>query len=152
MELPMANSFCRVQLMGFTGAAPTISALPDGKLIASISVAVHSSVLDSAHNRYVEQTEWHHVVAFQKKAEDIRDTVKKGCRVYIEGTLHTYRWRDNTMGRIVTRTRIVVSDCTVLSYSNRGQDTPHRNSVQPVSPTLPQSSEYEDPFIGDLPL
>jgi single-strand DNA-binding protein len=69
---------------------------------------------------FQDRTEWHNVVAYGKLADIIRDYVKKGNKLYIEGRLTTRSWDDKESGKKVYRTEIVIADLSLLS--GRGEE------------------------------
>jgi single-strand DNA-binding protein len=59
-------------------------------------------------------------VAFKRTAEIVRDYVKKGSKLYIEGSLRTSNWEDKTSGQKRYKTEIIVSDLSLLSGRDEG--------------------------------
>ena len=62
-----------------------------------------------------ERTEWHNLVGYARGAEILRDYVKKGSKLYVEGRITTRSWDDKETGKKVYRTEIVVSEISLLS-------------------------------------
>ena len=93
----MSKSLNKVILIGNVGKNPEIH--PSGEnVVANFSLATSSSQKDAEGN-WQERTEWHNLVAFKRTAEIVRDYVKKGSRVYIEGRIQTHEWEDHDSGQ-----------------------------------------------------
>ena len=73
---------------------------------------------DAARHR--NKFQWHNLVAYQRTAEIIRDYVKKGSKLYVEGRLQTSSWDDKTTGQKKYKTEIIVSDLSLLSGRGEG--------------------------------
>ena len=67
-----------------------------------------------------DRTEWHNLVAFTRLAEIVRDYVKKGSKLYIEGKIQTRSWDDKETGVKKYRTEIIVNDLSLLSGREDG--------------------------------
>lgn len=92
----MANSINKVTLIGNVGRDPEIRTTQDGKEIASITLATSESWKDRASGERKERTEWHRIVIFADGLVNIiKNYVKKGSKIYIEGSLQTRKWVDN---------------------------------------------------------
>lgn len=92
----MASSINKVTLIGNVGRDPEIRTTQDGKEIASITLATSESWKDRASGERKERTEWHRIVIFADGLVNIiKNYVKKGSKVYIEGSLQTRKWVDN---------------------------------------------------------
>ena len=62
-----------------------------------------------------DRTEWHNMVAFKRTAEIVRDYVKKGSKLFIEGKIQTRSWEDKDTKAKRYRTEIIVNDLSLLS-------------------------------------
>ena len=91
----MAGSLNKVTLIGNVGNDPEIRATQNGKEIASFSLATSESWRDKATGDKKEKTEWHRIVVFSDGLVGvIKNYVKKGSKLYIEGALQTRKWTD----------------------------------------------------------
>src|SRR5271154_5398083 len=115
----MAKSVNKVILLGNVGKDPEIKVLPSGQPVANFSIATSERFKDQQGN-FQDRTEWHNLAAFGKLAEIVRDYVKKGNKLYVEGRLTTRSWDDKESGKKVYRTEIVLNDISLLS--GRGED------------------------------
>jgi single-strand DNA-binding protein len=116
----MAKSVNKVILLGNVGKDPEIRATGGGTMVATFGLATSERFKDQQGN-FQERTEWHNVVAYARLAEIIRDYVKKGSKLFVEGRLNTRNWDDKEHpGRKVYRTEIVASDISLLSGREEG--------------------------------
>jgi len=89
-------SINKVILVGNVGQEPEIRNTQDGREIASFSIATTESWKDKNSGEKKEKTEWHRIVIFSPNLVSIvKLYVKKGSKLYIEGSLQTRKWKDN---------------------------------------------------------
>jgi single-strand DNA-binding protein len=115
----MAKGVNKVFLLGNLGKDPEIRTTPNGMTVATFSLATADRAKDQTGN-WVDKTEWHNLVAFQRTAEIIRDYVKKGSQIYVEGKLQTRSWDDKTSGEKKYRTEILINELTLLGGRGEG--------------------------------
>lgn len=120
----MAGSVNKVILVGNLGADPEIRRTQDGKPIANMSVATSETWRDRNTGERREKTEWHRVVCFNEGLNKvIEQYVKKGSKVYLEGTLQTRKWQDQ-QGQDKYTTEVVLQPytgvLTMLDSRNEG--------------------------------
>lgn len=101
----------KVQLIGRLTRDPEIRTTPNGKNVASFSIATGYSWTDQSGQKK-EQTEFHNIVAWGKLADIIGQYLKKGSQVYIEGRLTTRSWEKD--GKKQYRTEIVTDNMIML--------------------------------------
>jgi single-strand DNA-binding protein len=116
----MAKSVNKVILLGNVGKEPEFKVLPSGQGVANFSIATSERFKDKA-GEWQDRTEWHNLVAYAKLAEIVRDYVKKGSKLYVEGRITTRSWDDKESGKKVYRTEIVMSDLSLLSGRGEGE-------------------------------
>ena len=109
----MAKGVNKVFLLGNVGKDPEIKASQAGMTIATFSLATADRAKDAQGN-WADKTEWHNIVCFQRTAEVVRDYVKKGTQLLIEGKIQTRSWDDKTSGEKKYRTEILCNDLTLL--------------------------------------
>jgi single-strand DNA-binding protein len=102
----------KVILIGNVGKDPEIRTSGGGMTIASFSLATADRVKEEGE--WADKTEWHNLVAFQRTAEIVRDYVKKGSQLYIEGKIQTRSWDDKQSGEKKYRTEILVNELSML--------------------------------------
>ena len=115
----MAKSVNKVILLGNVGKDPEIKSTPSGTMIANLTLATSDRYQDQGGN-WQDRTEWHNLVAFKRTAEIIRDYVKKGSKLYVEGKIQTRSWDDKETGAKRYRTEIIVNDLSLLSGRDEG--------------------------------
>lgn len=92
----MAGSVNRVILVGNVGADPEIKRLQSGSPIANLRIATSETWKDRSGERK-EKTEWHTVICFNEGlCKIIEQYVKKGSKLYVEGSLQTRKWQDQS--------------------------------------------------------
>ncbi len=152
----MAKSVNKVILLGNVGKDPEIRSTAGGMTIANFSIATSENI-KGQDGQWTEKTEWHNLVAFQRTAEIIRDYVKKGSKLYVEGRLQTSSWDDKTTGQKKYKTEIIVGDLSLLSGRGEGgsdggeRSTGSYSSSRPASsaPASAPSNDYADQGITD---
>jgi single-strand DNA-binding protein len=93
----MAGSVNKVILIGNLGADPEIRHMQDGRPIVNLRVATSDSWRDKATGERREKTEWHRVVIFNEGLARIAEQyLRKGSKVYLEGSLQTRKWEDQS--------------------------------------------------------
>jgi single-strand DNA-binding protein len=93
----MAGSINKVILVGNLGKDPEIRRTQDGRPIANLSVATSETWRDKATGERKEKTEWHRVVIFNEGLAKVAEQyLKKGAKVYVEGSLQTRKWTDQS--------------------------------------------------------
>ena len=91
----MAGSVNKVILVGNLGRDPEVRSTQDGKEIANLNIATSESWKDKNTGERKEKTEWHRVVIFNDNlVRVVKNYLKKGAKVYIEGALQTRKWTD----------------------------------------------------------
>jgi len=89
-------SINKVILVGNVGQDPEVRTTQDGREIANFSLATSESWKDKATGEKRDKTEWHRVVIFSQGLVNIvKNYVKKGSKLYIEGSLQTRKWTDS---------------------------------------------------------
>ncbi|HZD49614.1 MAG TPA: single-stranded DNA-binding protein [Silvibacterium sp.] len=115
----MARSVNKIILLGNVGKDPEFRATAGGTTVANFSLATTDRAKDATGN-WTDRTEWHNLVAFQRTAEIVRDYVKKGSKLYVEGKIQTRSWDDKTSGEKKYRTEVLVNELVLLSGKGEG--------------------------------
>lgn len=91
----MAGSVNKVILIGNLGKDPEIRTTQDGREIGNLTIATSETWKDKNTGERKEKTEWHRVVVFNPGLMTVvKQYLKKGAKVYIEGALQTRKWQD----------------------------------------------------------
>lgn len=109
----MAKGVNKVFLLGNVGKDPEIRATQGGMTIASFTLAT-ADRQKGQDGQWTDKTEWHNLVCFQRTAEIVRDYVKKGTQIFVEGKIQTRSWDDKESGQKKYRTEILVNDLSLL--------------------------------------
>ncbi|WP_141056236.1 single-stranded DNA-binding protein [Tepidiphilus succinatimandens] len=137
----------KVILIGNLGRDPETRYMPSGEAVCTFSVATSETWKDKATGERKEATEWHRVVFFGRQAEIAAQYLRKGSSVYIEGSLRTRKWTDQSgQERYTTEIRgDVMRMLGSRAGAGAGADAPMdegapspaaapRQSAQPASP------------------
>ena len=93
----MAGSVNKVILVGNLGKDPEVRTTQDGTKIVNLTLATSETWNDRASGERKEKTEWHRVVIFNDRVADVAERyLKKGAKVYVEGSLQTRKWTDQS--------------------------------------------------------
>jgi single-strand DNA-binding protein len=138
----MAKSVNKVILIGNLGKDPEIKYTPGGMPVARMTLATNERFKDKEGN-WQDRTEWHNLVAFTRTAEIVRDYVKKGTKLYIEGKIQTRSWDDKESGAKRYRTEIIVNDLSLLSGRDEGGSGGYSRSSSSSGASSGSSSGYD---------
>lgn len=146
----MAKGVNKVFLLGNVGKDPEIRATPSGTTVATFSLATADRRKDAQGN-WQDSTEWHNLVAFQRTAEIVRDYVKKGTQLFIEGKIQTRSWDDKESGQKKYRTEILVNELSLLGKpgGEGGGGGYSRSSSSSGSSAQSSAPDYADQGITD---
>ncbi len=93
----MAGSINKVILVGNLGKDPEIRSLGSGDRVANLTRATSEQWRDKSSGERKEKTEWHRIVIFNENLVKVAENyLKKGSKVYIEGSLQTRKWTDQS--------------------------------------------------------
>src|SRR3954469_6823713 len=93
----MAGSVNKVILIGNMGKDPEVRTTQDGSKIVNLTMATSETWNDRASGERKERTEWHRVVIFNDRTADVAERfLKKGAKIYVEGSLQTRKWTDQS--------------------------------------------------------
>jgi single-strand DNA-binding protein len=91
----MAGSVNKVILVGNLGKDPEVRSTQDGSKIVNLTLATSETWNDRASGERKEKTEWHRVVIFNDRTADVAEKyLKKGAKIYVDGSLQTRKWTD----------------------------------------------------------
>ncbi|MCL7462846.1 single-stranded DNA-binding protein [Pseudomonas sp. NW5] len=168
----MARGVNKVILIGNVGGDPETRYLPSGNAVTNITLATSESWKDKQTGQPQERTEWHRVVFFGKLAEIAGEYLRKGSQVYVEGSLRTRKWQDQS-GQDRYTTEIVVDmggqmqllggrpgagDDAPRAPRSAPQSAPQASAPRPSAPSRPaapqpsaQPAPDYDSFDDDIP-
>jgi single-strand DNA-binding protein len=116
----MARGVNKVILIGNLGKDPEVRYMPSGGAVANVTLATSESWKDKQSGEKQERTEWHNVVFYNRLAEIAGEYLKKGSKVYVEGSLRTRKWQDKNSGADRYTTEIIASEMQMLDGRGGG--------------------------------
>ncbi|GAB2507212.1 single-stranded DNA-binding protein [Microbulbifer agarilyticus] len=114
----MARGVNKVILIGNLGGDPETNQLPSGGAVTNCNIATSETWKDKQTGQQQERTDWHRVVFFNRLAEIAGEYLRKGSKVYVEGSLRTRKWQDKSTGQDRYTTEIVVANMQMLDSAN----------------------------------
>jgi single-strand DNA-binding protein len=115
----MARGVNKVIIIGNLGKDPEVRYMPSGGAVTNVTIATSESWKDKQSGEQQERTEWHNVVFFNRLAEIAGEYLKKGSKVYVEGSLRTRKWQDKE-GKDRYTTEIVAAEMQMLDSKGSG--------------------------------
>lgn len=109
----------KVILVGTLGKDPETKTFGNGGSLTQFSIATSDSWTDKNTGERKEQTEWHRIVLYNRIGEIAQQYLRKGSKVYIEGSLRTRQWTDQN-GQERYTTEIRGEQMQMLDSSNGG--------------------------------
>ena len=123
-----ARGVNKVILVGNLGNDPETRFFPDGGAVTNASIATSETWKDKQTGQMQERTEWHRVVfrdrGNYRLGQIAGEYLKKGSKVYVEGSLRTRKWQDQS-GQDRYTTEIIVNEMQMLDSRGAGQGGSH---------------------------
>lgn len=151
----MARGVNKVILIGNLGGDPDVRSFSNGGIVTNVTVATSESWKDKQSGEQKERTEWHRVVFRNRLAEIARDYLKKGSKVYIEGSLRTRKYEKD--GQTHYTTEIYCDQMQMLDGRGGGSSgSSDYGSTQAPSRNAPPQQAPEpsggfDTYDDDIP-
>src|SRR3990167_5503186 len=143
----MAKGINKVILIGNVGADPEVRYTPNGNAVTTLSLATTEIWKDKQSGDKQERTEWHRVVCFNRLAEIAGEYIRKGGKLYIDGSLRTRKWQDQ-QGQDRYTTEIIANELQMLD-SKGGNNNLRYDDLPPEhlqhSSHAPSSTHKTDP-------
>jgi single-strand DNA-binding protein len=114
----MARGINKVILIGNLGADPETRFTQAGAPVTNFRIATSENWTDKQSGQRQERTEWHSIVCFGKLAEISGEYLRKGSKVYVEGSLRTSSWESD--GQTRYKTEIICNDMQMLDSRGGG--------------------------------
>lgn len=146
----------KVIIVGNLGADPDVRYLPGGGAVTNISVATSESWKDKDTGQTQERTEWHRISMFARLAEIAGEYLRKGSKVYLEGSLRTRKWQDKD-GKDRYTTEIIANTLQMLDSRGTGAGNTggsmENSSGSQYEPVAAMSADQGAPndFDDDIP-
>ncbi len=144
----MARGINKVILIGNLGKDPETRYMPSGGAVTNVTVATSESWKDKNTGQQQERTEWHRVVGFNRLGEIMGEYLKKGSKVYIEGSLRTRKWQGQD-GQDRYTTEIVASEMQMLD--SRGGGSASFDSAPAPQRSAPPQPQASAPAAAPMP-
>jgi single-strand DNA-binding protein len=117
----VSKSINSVTILGNVGNLPEIRSTGGGTTVASFSIATSYKAKDRE-----EVTTWHNITAFGRTAEIVRDYVRKGSKLYVEGRLDNQQWEKD--GQQHYKTVIIVNELVMLDGGAKREEPRQENN------------------------
>lgn len=143
----MSRSLNKVTLIGNLGADPEVRSTSNGSRVATLSLATSRNWKSQGGERQ-EKTEWHRVIFWSSKFNNVVETIekycKKGDKLYVEGRIEYRSWQDRE-GQTRYTTEIIGNELIMLSGRQAGADAESFTAPSKVGATAPAKTEnFED--------
>jgi len=142
----MARGINKVILIGNLGADPEVRYMPSGGAVTNISIATSEQWKDKETGAQQERTEWHRVVFFKRLAEIVGEYLKKGSKIYIEGSIRTRKWTDKS-GNDRYTTEIIGNEMQMLDRkdaSTAARPAAAPTAAKPAAATNNNTESFDD--------
>ena len=133
-------SINKVIIIGNLGKDPETRYLPDGGAVTSLTVATSETWKDKNTGEKRESTEWHRVTMFRRLAEIAGQYLKKGSKVYLEGSLKTRKWEKD--GQTHYTTEIHAREMQMLD--GKAQSSGQQQQSQAPQPAQAMDDDFDD--------
>ncbi len=145
-----AGTVNKVILVGNLGRDPEIRTMQNGKEMASFSIATSENWTDKFSGIRSEKTEWHNIVVFSEGlVKIIKDLVRKGSKVYIEGSLRTRKYTDqNGSERYTTEVMLQNFNSTLALLDSRSNSDYKSNEYKQRE--AEQKNQHRDFFDNEI--
>ncbi len=141
----MSRGLNKAMIIGNVGQDPEVRYMPNENAVVTLSIATSESWKDKQTGQMQDRVEWHRVVMFGKLAEIAGKYVKKGTKLYIEGSIKTKKWTDN-QGQDRYTTEIVANEMQMLDSRADATSSP-ASEAAPAGATAPTGMPEDDiPF------
>ena len=148
----------KVILVGNLGKDPEVRSLANGSQVTRITIATSESWTDKQSGQKQERTEWHRVVFFNRLAEIAGEYLKKGSKVYVEGSLQTRSWEDQ-QGVKKYATEIKANEMQMLDSKGSVDNFASPERAQPAhtrakdhyTPEAGNQAQAVEAFDDDIP-
>lgn len=134
----MSRGVNKVILIGNLGADPDVRYMPSGDAVANCRIATSEAWKDKQSGELHERTEWHNVVFFGRTAETVKQYLRKGSKIYVEGKLRTRKWQTQDGQDRYTTEVVVDINGTMQMLDGRpggGSSVPFDDSPRPSAST-----------------
>jgi single-strand DNA-binding protein len=140
----------KVILIGNLGADPDVRYMPSGDAVANCRIATSEAWKDKQSGELHERTEWHNVVFFGRTAETVKQYLRKGSKIYVEGKLRTRKWQtQDGQDRYTTEVVVDINGTMQMLDSRPGSGSSVPFDDAPRAPSNPERARGAAPAAGD---
>ncbi|EPJ5787306.1 single-stranded DNA-binding protein [Providencia stuartii] len=153
----MSRGVNKVILIGNTCDDPTVRYMPNGGAVTNFTLATNDYWTDKQTGQKKEKAEFHRVVIFGKLAEVAGEYLKKGSQIYVEGSLQTRKWTDQSgQDRYTTEVVVNIGGTMQMLGGNGGNNQardqqPARQPQQMQQPADWSKQSPDGEWIDDIP-
>lgn len=155
-------SLCKIQIIGNLGRDPELRYTPNGRPVATFSVAVNQATKNQQSGEWIEATDWFRVSVWGDRAERAAESLRKGSRVFVDGRFRTREYETNDgrkgMSLDVSADNVVGLDkrdqeggFSGASAGGSGAATGPSGGATGPSGAAPSGGGFDDTEIDELP-
>ena len=147
-------ALCKIQIIGNLGRDPELRYTPNGRPVATFSVAVNQATKNQQTGEWIEATDWFRVSVWGDRAERSAENLRKGARVFVDGRFRTREYETNDGRKGMS---LDVSADNVIALDRRDQEGTFSGAPGAAgSPAAPSSGAtggggFDDTEIDELP-
>lgn len=144
----MARGINKVMIMGNLGADPEVRYMPNGGAVTNIRVATSEVWKDRQTGEKQERTEWHRIVFFNRLAEIASQYLRKGSRVFVEGSIRTNKWQDQS-GNDRYTTEIIANEMQLMDSKGGSGGSSASAPMDDEMMSAPPAGSYNKPAASN---
>jgi single-strand DNA-binding protein len=142
----------KIQIIGNLGRDPELRYTPNGRPVASFTVAVNQSQKNQQSGEWIESTDWFRVSVWGDRGERVAEQLRKGSRVFVDGRFRTREYEANDGQK---RMSLDITADTVLGLDKR-EAAEGTFAGAPAGAAAPaggggRSGGFDDTEIDELP-
>ena len=141
-------ALCKIQIIGNLGRDPELRYTPNGRPVATFSVAVNQATKNQQSGEWVEATDWFRVSVWGDRAERAAESLRKGSRVFVDGRFRTREYETNDGRKGMS---LDVSADNVMGLDKRDQEGGFTGAPGAAPAGAPSGGGFDDTDIDDLP-
>ena len=142
----------KIQIIGNLGRDPELRYTPNGRPVASFTVAVNQSTKNQQSGEWIESTDWFRVSVWGDRGERVAENLRKGSRVFVDGRFRTREYEANDGQK---RMSLDITADTVLGLDKREATAEGTFAGAPAGAAAPagggRSGGFDDTEIDELP-
>ncbi|MES2208778.1 MAG: single-stranded DNA-binding protein [Chloroflexota bacterium] len=141
-------ALCKIQIIGNLGRDPELRYTPNGRPVATFSVAVNQATKNQQSGEWIEATDWFRVSVWGDRAERAAENLRKGSRVFVDGRFRTREYETNDGRKGMS---LDVSADNVMGLDKRDQEGGFTGAPGAAPGGAPSGGGFDDTEIDELP-